>query len=102
MLCFLTSTLFAEVDEMMIIRDPRAQKDEMPNKETEDEPIEQDSNPVLEEEIEPAPPPALIDLSTEEKADAKGGYASLYLLVFNIVMFTTGMLIVKTTKGSKV
>lgn len=80
----LTSALFADVNEMMV-----TPPSEMVEKDDE----------VLEEEIAPPPPAALIDLDHNTKETKKKSYSNLALFVFNVAMFTTGMIVVKTIQG---
>ena len=57
----------------------------------------------LENVYKPPPPPSLIDLDKDEKFhDKKMKYSGLALFVFNITMFTAGMVFVKTQNGKKV
>jgi hypothetical protein len=79
---FMTNSLFADVTQS-----------EENKKET-----------ILEEEIAPPPlPSALIDLNQNNKEEKKRAkYSSLYLFLFNVVMFTTGMVVVKNITGTKV
>ena len=58
---------------------------------------------VLEEEIAPPPPPALIDLdSNQNKPPATTKWSSLGLFLFNTLMFTAGMIVVKTLPAKEV
>ncbi len=83
LLVFTTSTLCADVNT----NEPSNQKKE-----------------ILEEQDAPLPSPsALIDLNQNKKEEKKGPkYASMYLFLFNITMFTVGMVIVKNITGNKV
>lgn len=58
----------------------------------------------LVEEITPPPSPALIDLDDTKKAKPtkRAKYESLGLFLFNALMFTAGMIVVKTMPGKKV
>ena len=59
---------------------------------------------VLEEQQAPLPSPsALIDLNQNNKGGKKETkYASMYLFLFNVTLFTIGMAVVKSITGNKV
>ncbi len=58
---------------------------------------------VLEDQDGPPPgPAALIDLNKNNNQQKKEPtYSGMYLFLFNIVMFTTGMVVVKNITGKK-
>ena len=63
----------------------------------------EENKEVLEDEVEPLPIPTLIDLTERKKQGGKPAkYSALALLVFNIVMFTAGMALVKSIDGKDV
>ncbi len=107
--CFLVSTLFANEDEMIITppgQETKQQEDTLENTPSEDKDRNQnpDKEEILDEEIAPTPPPALIDLDNQKKSqdDSTIKYSGLYLFVFNLTMFTAGLIIVKNITGQRV
>jgi hypothetical protein len=58
----------------------------------------------LVEEITPPAPHALIDLDdhNKKKNPSRAKYSSLGLFLFNTLMFTVGMIVVKTMPGKKI
>ena len=58
----------------------------------------------LVEEIAPPAPHALIDLDDHKKKknQSRAKYSSLGLFLFNTLMFTAGMIVVKTMPGKNV
>jgi hypothetical protein len=87
-LSFGFSTLFAE-NELNITHN--------------DSDVEEVEKEVREEVISPPEFPSLINLSERKiQKEPMPKYASLYLFVFNIAMFTAGIAVVKGITGSRV
>ena len=94
-LTFGFSTLFAEQGPTLLNQDSTNQKV------VEKEPSE--PSEVLEEKIAAPEFPSLIDLNKRKmQQDPKAKYANLYLLVFNVAMFTVGIAVVKAITGERV
>jgi hypothetical protein len=65
--------------------------------------VEEVEKQVREEVISPPAFPSLIDLSERKIQKEKAPkYASLYLFIFNIAMFTAGIAVVKGITGNRV
>lgn len=58
----------------------------------------------LQEEESPLPPPALFEVGAHSKKDPSdiSSLAKSGLIIFNAIMFTTGIVLVKGTSGKKV
>lgn len=68
-----------------------------------DSDVEEVEEEVREEVISPPEFPSLINLSERKiQKEPMPKYASLYLFVFNIAMFTAGIAVVKGITGSRV
>jgi hypothetical protein len=91
-LTFAFSTIFAEEGPTLLNQDPNNQKV-----------VEEKPSEVLEEKIPTPEFPSLIDLNKRKvQQDPMAKYANLYLLVFNVAMFTVGIAVVKSITGQRV
>lgn len=64
---------------------------------------EEKGEEILDEEIAPPPPPALIDLDVNQnKPPVTTKWSSLGLFLVNTLMFTAGMIVVKTLPAKEV
>ena len=91
-LTFGFSTIFAEQSPTLLNQDSNNQNV-----------VEERPSEALEEKIANPEFPSLIDLNKRKvHQDPTAKYANLYLLVFNVAMFTVGIAVVKAITGERV